>query len=394
MINIGGDANDSSYRYKMPKLVTKIEGRGNGIKTVIVNMVDIAKALHVPPSYPTKFFGFELGAQSKFNENTERAIVNGSHNAGDLATTLQKFIHRYILCPRCALPEINHHILVRKQIIEIDCAACGHNGNLKWSHKLVSFIFNQQEKKKSKRVKDKKKEKVKQRNTVEQMQRAQAAVPERRRKETWQTEWDFSKEAVENRRKAEFNQLDVSKKQLSYLNKDRSLSEETPVNILKYYIDTTQDCSVEGIASEVRRLQLSRGLDEPQKVKVLLEAIIDCSDSKNIPKEYEKHQKLLKLFANDRTSKLLLIYCVEDQLGGLKQLIRMPFILKVLYDQGVLDDDTIIEWGDSPPENSWMVSKDIASKAREKGKVFVDWLKEEDDEGDEGDSSDEDEDDD
>jgi Domain found in IF2B/IF5 len=54
MMNIGGDQHDTSYRYKMPRMVTKVEGRGNGIKTVIVNMVDIAKALHVDPAYPTK----------------------------------------------------------------------------------------------------------------------------------------------------------------------------------------------------------------------------------------------------------------------------------------------------------------------------------------------------
>ena len=34
----------------MPALQTKIEGKGNGIKTVIPNMDDIAKALSRPPT--------------------------------------------------------------------------------------------------------------------------------------------------------------------------------------------------------------------------------------------------------------------------------------------------------------------------------------------------------
>ncbi|KMS93413.1 hypothetical protein BVRB_031730, partial [Beta vulgaris subsp. vulgaris] len=59
-INIGGDPNDRSYRYKRPRCTTKIEGRGNGIKTVIPNMLDVANALKMTPSYPTKFFGIEL----------------------------------------------------------------------------------------------------------------------------------------------------------------------------------------------------------------------------------------------------------------------------------------------------------------------------------------------
>ena len=44
-----------------------MEGKGNGIKTVIVNMVDVARALLRPPTYVTKYFGCELGAQTQFD---------------------------------------------------------------------------------------------------------------------------------------------------------------------------------------------------------------------------------------------------------------------------------------------------------------------------------------
>ena len=90
--NIGAsNSDDAFYRYKMPKMITKIEGRGNGIKTNIVNMVDIAKALARPASYTTKYFGCELGAQSKFDEKTGVSLVNGSHDTAKLAALLEIF---------------------------------------------------------------------------------------------------------------------------------------------------------------------------------------------------------------------------------------------------------------------------------------------------------------
>lgn len=84
LLNIGGDPEDPDYRYKMPRLVSKIEGRGNGIKTVVVNCVDIAKSLGRLPTTVIKFFGCELGAQSRFEADSERAIVNGAFEQHEL----------------------------------------------------------------------------------------------------------------------------------------------------------------------------------------------------------------------------------------------------------------------------------------------------------------------
>ncbi|XP_016101949.1 eukaryotic translation initiation factor 5-like [Sinocyclocheilus grahami] len=104
-INVNRSVSDQFYRYKMPRLVAKVEGKGNGIKTVIVNMVDVAKALNRPPTYPTKFFGCELGAQTQFDTKNDRYIVNGSHEANKLQDMLDGFIHKFVLCPECDNPE-------------------------------------------------------------------------------------------------------------------------------------------------------------------------------------------------------------------------------------------------------------------------------------------------
>ncbi|GAA5865049.1 hypothetical protein JCM3774_003950 [Rhodotorula dairenensis] len=61
-VNIRRDVRDSFYRYKMPVLLTKIEGKGNGIKTVFPNMADVARALNRPAS--CKLLAAESGDQS------------------------------------------------------------------------------------------------------------------------------------------------------------------------------------------------------------------------------------------------------------------------------------------------------------------------------------------
>ncbi|MEQ2183917.1 hypothetical protein GOODEAATRI_002864, partial [Goodea atripinnis] len=79
-VNVNRSVSDQFYRYKMPRLIAKVEGKGNGIKTVIVNMVE-------------------------FDAKNDRYIVNGSHEANKLQDMLDGFIRKFVLCPECDNPE-------------------------------------------------------------------------------------------------------------------------------------------------------------------------------------------------------------------------------------------------------------------------------------------------
>ena len=67
--------------------------------------VQVATALHRNTGEFTKFFGTELGAQTTWNEETDRAIVNGAHTTQDLQSLVFKYTELFVLCPNCRLPE-------------------------------------------------------------------------------------------------------------------------------------------------------------------------------------------------------------------------------------------------------------------------------------------------
>ena len=146
---------------RCPASSGKVEGRGNGIKTVLVNVIDLGLALNREAPEITKFFGCEVGAQTTYAADTERAIVNGAHRDGDLQNHLSKYIENFVLCKNCKLPETYYKI--KDGLISQKCNACGSKEAVDMRHKLTAFILAQHKKAKAESSKkdkaDKKKEK-------------------------------------------------------------------------------------------------------------------------------------------------------------------------------------------------------------------------------------------
>ena len=107
LINIRGvkENNDIAYRYKMPEVDAITEGKGNGIKTNIINMVEIASALQRESYEILKYFGYIIGTNSQYTDDN-KYILPGNHSSKDLQDLLcEKYIENFIICGECTNPE-------------------------------------------------------------------------------------------------------------------------------------------------------------------------------------------------------------------------------------------------------------------------------------------------
>lgn len=394
-VNIGGDQNDKSYRYKMPRLQAKVEGRGNGIKTAIPNMVDIARALHTDVEYPTKFFGIELGAQSKFDKKTDRAVVNGKHDAPVLQELLTKFIEMFILCPKCKLPELNWDVRQKSGLIKTDCRACGYNGPIKTVHKLASFILTHPPETKKKGAAEKPKEEEAESDGKPAEEKKEAEAPKEEEEEEApapaadeNVEWfsDTSREAAALRKESELAEFRTGQKKSvdailqSTTAKDGAL--DTPRTAMRAYLGGG-DRSTSEITSELRRLQLARGFDDWERVNVLLQSMFDTSKPKTLPSQFKKQAKALKSLTTDGSSRLMLINAIGELLGVVapKAISVLPHVLQTLYEADVLGEENIVSWYESPAEADRVSNKKVSSELRRHAEPLIDWFKnaEEDD---------------
>lgn len=138
-VNIPRSVVDPNYRYSMPLLEQRIEGKGINIHTTLLNLDSVAKALRTNKDYILKFFGYELSIQ--VNNKNGDIYLNGEIQEEDVLKVLDKFIEKYILCAKCRLPEM--FILVNKERTALvgTCYSCAFKTPIDRAHKLSGYIL-------------------------------------------------------------------------------------------------------------------------------------------------------------------------------------------------------------------------------------------------------------
>lgn len=406
IVNIGKDARgDMFHRYKMPVLQVKVEGKGNGIKTVIPNMSDIARALARPPTYTTKFFGCELGAQTMFDEKVDRYIVNGAHQADRLRELLDVFIDKFVLCPSCKNPE-TELVIATKDIISKDCKACGHRGLVDNRHKLCTYILKNppesSNKKKTKREKKTKagnddqapggsttqdtaggssddghnsQDELTKRIEGEAVDVETAEATSALKGEDWSA--DTSAEAV----KARMKSLEVGiQSNLTLSGGAAGIDDEDedgagPYEVFRSWIVENRDGLTD---SEILVKAKDLGIDKKHKsVQVLAQALFTEDAVKEVPKH---HTLFAKMVTSEKHQKSLLggieILCGEMYPSLMP--IGVPKIVMEFYQADILDEVVIQQWGTHVSKK--YVDKDISKKVRRSCEPLLKWLDEAEDE--------------
>lgn len=138
MLNVDPQSvQDPFYRYKMPSIKTKVEGNGNGIKTVLVNLEEIGTAICRSPDYVIKYISQNLGTMSITKGG--KYIINGQFTSETVQKEIYNFISDFVLCGKCRNPETEYFKEGKK--LMMTCKACPDKTTIMKIDKTYNLIL-------------------------------------------------------------------------------------------------------------------------------------------------------------------------------------------------------------------------------------------------------------
>ncbi|KAL3314419.1 Eukaryotic translation initiation factor 5A-1 [Cichlidogyrus casuarinus] len=388
-ININREVEDTFYRYKMPKLQAKVEGKGNGIKTVIVNITDIARALYRKPIYVTKYFGCVLGAQVNVDKQNERHIVNGAHDAAKLQQILDGFIKDFVLCPNCHNPETDISVKKNAQTVKATCKACGATKLLDPRHRLTQYIMkNPPEEGEFKRSSKTTSNTNKQNSDEDGEFAVNASMGDDRNDEEEDDDWgEDTSEDAQRRRMEELSSRVKSLAMSTDVVKSKSERAQLLFTLVSKFNESGDLLQhADAVCEEADRLDLSS-----HGVLVLTEVLL--KDPNTVVKQMvtfaSLYRRLIESSESPEKSQMNLLnglVALVDQYP--EMLKKVALLVKTMYDQDVCEEEVILKWADKGPSSKFGPRK-LHQEILSKCKVFFDWLREAEEEEDSNDDGDE-----
>jgi len=395
VVNIAGTSpvDDPSYRYKMPLVYGKVEGRGNGIKTVIPNVSEVSRSLHRDAGEVTKFFGCELGAQTKNDEKNDRYVVNGSHSDGALQGMIHKYIEAFVLCPECGLPET--HYKIKEGCIFHRCAACGAKEMVDMEHKLCTYILAQHKKERKMKKEQAKKDKAKPTEPKEPKDKKKGSDDDKKvKKKKKPKEGDDAKKSSKKSSKKKKKDKDDKpagindEKKLADDVDELSITSENEVNDadaivlaisgVQTFLNDNPNATAAQVAEVVVNQQMSSALKSHDKVHILLRAIITPTFYKD--NQIQKYASFVeKITLGNPIMERHLISAIE--FICIEKPKNFPVMLKQLYDEEVLEEEVILTWAFDGRSGYTCEAVDEEKRAALRGEAepFITWLQDEDD---------------
>ncbi|KAJ2338691.1 eukaryotic translation initiation factor 5, partial [Coemansia sp. RSA 2618] len=251
-------------------------------------------------------------------------------------------------------------VLTKEQTIIRRCMACGQPSNVDMSHKLSTYILKNPPPKEKKAGKHASAQNNGSANAsgdeeLDQLARDAAALAVSGDDD----DWGYDEDAV-NDEMAPAGAFAAGAEE----------NDEDPFEQLADFIEANADASDDD-ALFAKATEL--GLAKKHRALVV---VIQClfTGSTKLVKDIVRHKRLLTRFGDSEKHQRAVI-------GGFERLIeadidarltKTPAVLKALFDEDIVDEEVLLEWGRRPSKK--YVEKDAAKRIHKAAQPFIEWL--------------------
>jgi len=336
------------------------------MKTMLVNILDVAKDMQVPPSYVGTFMGYEIGAQAKWDPKKperQQAFLSGEHATKDLSRIALQFIQEVILCPNCCLPEIVTEVDSQVNKVLGRCRACGGLNDLKISNeKFKRYILNHPPTTKGGSFSGAKNIKEKEAAVKKQVTK----MNEREKAAEKQKEDQTTKKERPHREEEEVVWFSDTSDDAARLRREKMLPDAF-AKTAKKLPDIAEVKAVLTSPEKLLELKTGNGLTNGDLVPVVFEAILSNDSTSLAP--ILNNKDALRQFVGDEDGQTALLRCIEKFCAETQPSLisKVAHTIKEIYDEELLDEQVIV---------TWFEDQNTIQKVRDSVAPLIKWLKE------------------